>query len=359
MKYKREIFTTLLSFMFIFNAFYSYKIYSEYKKFNQEKNNFYSWQESVEKQILKQEKEIQKNFLEIKKEKEKIKEEWKELKTYKEKIAIREEKINREQNWIKNKIWYFDKKSHKILDDEKYLDIVIDEKNKQFFAIAPVKNNDNYAKILKTVFGYKNWNNLSKEEKEKLIDLTEKINRLDRKYLRKGMKIIVPYTKLALDYSPFEKELKINFLKIADNERDKKIKYFWNDFGDDFGNKFFQEKSQKPYNHILLISLKKQLFGIYKNGILSYWGPVSTSDSEHKTPTGFFINLWQHPNWYSKKYEAEMKNAVNFDPDGYFTHTGALLGGPRSHGCVRMLDKDSKKVYDIALNEIFPIIIIK
>jgi lipoprotein-anchoring transpeptidase ErfK/SrfK len=52
-----------------------------------------------------------------------------------------------------------------------------------------------------------------------------------------------------------------------------------------------------------------------------------------------------------------MPNAVNFDPNGLFTHQGALPGFSASHGCVRMLEKDSKLIFDIAQNEVFPIIL--
>jgi lipoprotein-anchoring transpeptidase ErfK/SrfK len=53
-----------------------------------------------------------------------------------------------------------------------------------------------------------------------------------------------------------------------------------------------------------------------------------------------------------------MPNAVNFTPGGLFTHQGVLPGYPQSHGCPRMLKDDSRKIYDISLYEVFPIIVI-
>jgi len=66
---------------------------------------------------------------------------------------------------------------------------------------------------------------------------------------------------------------------------------------------------------------------------------VSTGDRAHATPTGSFKQTSMHEMRYSKKYDnAPMPHSVFFN-GGYAVHaTYAVmhLGGPASHGCVRL-----------------------
>ncbi len=56
----------------------------------------------------------------------------------------------------------------------------------------------------------------------------------------------------------------------------------------------------------MVIDLAKQYFGIYRDGELIHWGPVSTGRKDFETPPGFYISLWQKYDWYSYTYDAPM-----------------------------------------------------
>ena len=256
----------------------------------------------------------------------------------------------------KKKAFTFYKAHHRVIDDEKYREINIPSDFSDFFSILTVKKGDTYQRLLSKTFSSE-WLRLKKQKRKSLTDLIEKINRIARTRLKVGMKMVVPVDLKALDYSPFKKTISGWELQDISKKRDEKKDEFWSSFGNDYGNSLFRDKAVKDWNHILKIDLKRQYFALYKKGKLVYWGPISSGNLTHQTKTGFFINLWEKDDWYSEQYTAEMPNAVNFDSHGLFTHQGPLPGYPASHGCARMLWKDSKIIYDIAKNEVFPIIL--
>jgi len=98
----------------------------------------------------------------------------------------------------------------------------------------------------------------------------------------------------------------------------------------------------------LVVVIGAQVFGAYELGLLVRWGPVSTGGSTHATPSGHY-NL----NWNARIHRSSenedwiMPWYFNFSSDrGFGVHQYDLPGRPASHGCVRMLERDAKWVYE-------------
>jgi hypothetical protein len=97
----------------------------------------------------------------------------------------------------------------------------------------------------------------------------------------------------------------------------------------------------------VVVFIDWQFFGAYEYGALTFWGPISSGVSgRHDTPRGTFPVLWKTRSYRSKKYNASMPYAINYSHDGYFLHQQALPGRPASHGCVRLLREDAKRIFE-------------
>ena len=97
----------------------------------------------------------------------------------------------------------------------------------------------------------------------------------------------------------------------------------------------------------LVVDLAAQTFGAYEFGILVRWGPVSSGDRRHQTPSGLYHLNWhapvhissENPSWVMPWY-------FNFaNGRGLALHQYSLPGRPASHGCVRLLAVDAKWLY--------------
>ena len=105
--------------------------------------------------------------------------------------------------------------------------------------------------------------------------------------------------------------------------------------------------SEKYQNSRLIYVVQKdQFFGVYEKGELIFWGPISSGRTEYKTPTGEFKILWKARKYRSKKYDVPMPLAINISNAGYFIHHQALSGKPASHGCIRLLYPDARKLFE-------------
>ena len=98
----------------------------------------------------------------------------------------------------------------------------------------------------------------------------------------------------------------------------------------------------------LVVDLAGQVFGGYESGQLVRWGPVSTGDRLHQTPSGTY-----HLNWHARvRVSSENSTWImpwyfNFDSTlGYGLHQYSLPGRPASHGCARMLVVDAKWLFN-------------
>jgi len=100
----------------------------------------------------------------------------------------------------------------------------------------------------------------------------------------------------------------------------------------------------------VLISQRVQAFGLYENGELVKWGPVSTGKKTTKTPNGLNYGNYKAKRKISTIDESWILpyyfNFMNFE--GVGVHQYALPGYPASHGCVRLYMDDAKYIYDWA-----------
>ena len=91
-----------------------------------------------------------------------------------------------------------------------------------------------------------------------------------------------------------------------------------------------------------------QVFGAYENGRLVRWGPVNSGAESSPTPHGLFYLNWKstghrstvNRNWFLPWY-------FNFhNRRGHSFHHYELPGKPVSHGCLRLLERDAKWLYE-------------
>lgn len=146
--------------------------------------------------------------------------------------------------------------------------------------------------------------------------ILEKLNRADVTHLSKLEPLVVPtmWWEDDLQYSPFPLH--------------------------------YQGASTIP--RLLVIDLPSQAFAAYEDGRLLRWGPISSGRRSNPTPSGLFRLNWRSPGRYSTINPAwYLKSYFNFDNDqGLALHAYALPGHPASHGCVRLLERDARWVYE-------------
>lgn len=100
----------------------------------------------------------------------------------------------------------------------------------------------------------------------------------------------------------------------------------------------------------VLISKRVQAFGLYENGELVKWGPVSTGKSSTRTPNGLNYGNYKAKRKISTVDDSWVMpyyfNFMNFE--GVGVHQYSLPGYPASHGCVRLFMDDAKFIFDWA-----------
>ena len=144
-----------------------------------------------------------------------------------------------------------------------------------------------------------------------------KINRTDKKHIRAGDSLIIPDSSADLmSLAPFPLQIEV----------------------------------ARTIPKLILVSRRVQAFGAYESGRLVRWGPTSTGKKSTPTPAGLY-----HTNWKAKETRSSVNqswilpwcfNLDNFS--GVSFHKFDLPGYPASHGCVRLLEKDAKWLYDWA-----------
>lgn len=147
------------------------------------------------------------------------------------------------------------------------------------------------------------------------IQLLEKLNRCESGVL-KGLRTLVVPIRWDID------EISLSPLPLA---------YAW----------------ARRHAKALVVHLPYQVFGAYEEGRLIRWGPVSSGRKEHPTPNGLFHLNWKDryrissvdPDWHLPWY-------FNFHNDrGLSFHAYYLPGYPASHACLRLLDRDARRLF--------------
>lgn len=144
------------------------------------------------------------------------------------------------------------------------------------------------------------------------------INRVDAYRLDAGDKLVVPDTLTSnfMDYSPFPGR--------------------------------FEMLDSIPKT--VLISRRIQAFGLYENGRLIKWGPVSSGKESTPTPAGLFYGNYKakrkvstvNDDWILPYYF----NFANYE--GVGVHQYSMPGYPASHACVRLREADAVEIYNWA-----------
>ena len=108
--------------------------------------------------------------------------------------------------------------------------------------------------------------------------------------------------------------------------------------------------SLKEVNKIVFFSYPTQTFAAYEKGQLIYTGPTNMGREKDKTPTGLFFTNWKAEQTTST-FDDEWELHWNFNIEnklGVGWHQYALPGYPASHSCLRLQEKDARKLYDWA-----------
>ena len=148
------------------------------------------------------------------------------------------------------------------------------------------------------------------------LEALEKINRADLAHLGQLREMLVPRTWSSdeLDYSTMPR----------------------------------QYPSAEGHSKLVVVHLPGQMFGAYESGWLVRWGPVSSGARHAPTPEGLFHLNWRsaghassiNPEWFMRWY-------FNFDNRrGLALHQRSLPGHPASHGCVRLLERDARWMFE-------------
>lgn len=113
---------------------------------------------------------------------------------------------------------------------------------------------------------------------------------------------------------------------------------------------FFSLLSIAPASADVVVQIDKssQRMSVSVNGQPRYTWPVSTGRSGYGTPSGVFHPQMMARRWFSKKYyNSPMPHSIFFY-HGFAIHgTTELrrLGGPASHGCVRLHPSNAATLY--------------
>ncbi|MDZ7612131.1 MAG: L,D-transpeptidase family protein [Candidatus Moranbacteria bacterium] len=141
--------------------------------------------------------------------------------------------------------------------------------------------------------------------------LAEKVNRTDRFHLRPGQTILLPINDEAFSYCPLRK----------------------------FDSRF------KSLKKLFYANLEKQVFAVYREGELAFWGPICSGAEGHRTITGWFEVLGKERKKKSKKYNGTPMPYSLWFHGHYFIHKQALPGKAVSKGCIRLLEVDAIRVF--------------
>lgn len=100
----------------------------------------------------------------------------------------------------------------------------------------------------------------------------------------------------------------------------------------------------------VVVDLSEQRMYVSVGGTAKYSWPVSTGRKGYRTPKGRYAPTRMHAKYYSRKYNrAPMPHSIFFY-GGYAIHGTTdtkRLGGPASHGCVRLHPDNARSLFSL------------
>ena len=107
-----------------------------------------------------------------------------------------------------------------------------------------------------------------------------------------------------------------------------------------------------PSRASVLVEIEKSTQTMYVtvNGVTRYQWPVSTGAGRFGTPNGVFRPQRLERRWFSRRYYNAPMPYSMFFYKGYAIHgTNQLsrLGGPASHGCVRLHPRNAATLFSL------------
>jgi L,D-transpeptidase catalytic domain len=104
----------------------------------------------------------------------------------------------------------------------------------------------------------------------------------------------------------------------------------------------------------ILVDKSTQRMLVIQNGYMRYMWPVSTGRDETATPNGVYSPQRLERNWFSSAYYNSPMPYSIFFHNGYAIHGSYAidrLGGPASHGCVRLHPHHAALLFDLVQQE--------
>ncbi len=105
---------------------------------------------------------------------------------------------------------------------------------------------------------------------------------------------------------------------------------------------------------LVRVDRASQTMEVSVDGAHLYSWKVSTARPGYRTPTGVFHPQWMAVRWFSRiYYNSPMPHAIFFH-GGFAIHGSydiARLGGPASHGCVRLHPNDAAILFGLVERE--------
>jgi L,D-transpeptidase catalytic domain len=104
----------------------------------------------------------------------------------------------------------------------------------------------------------------------------------------------------------------------------------------------------------ILVDKATQRMLVIQNGYMRYMWPVSTGRDETATPNGIYTPQRMERNWFSTAYYNSPMPYSIFFHNGYAIHGSYAidrLGGPASHGCVRLHPHHAALLFDLVQQE--------
>ena len=104
----------------------------------------------------------------------------------------------------------------------------------------------------------------------------------------------------------------------------------------------------------ILVDKATQRMLVIQDGYIRYMWPVSTGRSGYGTPSGVFHPQMMARRWFSRRYyNSPMPHSIFFH-GGYAIHGSYAinrLGGPASHGCVRLHPGNAATLFSLVSHE--------